>query len=73
MRPIEAPPSLAQSVADQIREDMARETVTAFIDQLRANAKIEKFNIDGGKPEAQPAKPAAPPTPGAAAPATPPK
>jgi peptidyl-prolyl cis-trans isomerase C len=60
----QAPAPAFEDLADQIREDMARETVTAFIDQLRSTAKIEKFNIDGGKPEAQPAKPAAPPTPG---------
>ena len=69
----QAPAPAFEELADKIREDMARETVTSFIDQLRSTAKIEKFNIDGGKPEAQPAKPAAPPTPGAAAPATPPK
>ena len=69
----QAPAPAFEELADQIREDMARETVTSFIDQLRSTAKIEKFNIDGGKPEAQPAKPVAPPTPGAAAPAAPPK
>ena len=51
-----------------------RETVTAFLDQLRSSAKIEKFNIDGSKADAggrpQPATPAAPGTP---APALPPR
>ena len=42
----------------------------AFLDQLRSTAKIEKFNIDGSKPEPKPATPA---TPAAPAPATPPK
>ena len=54
---------------------MAREAVTAQLDQLRSGAKIEKFNMDGSKVEAAPAKPAAPATPApppAAAPATPP-
>ena len=69
----QAPAPGFEDVADQIREDMAREVVTSYIDQLRSTAKIEKFNIDGGKPEAQPAKPATPPTPGAPAPAAPPK
>jgi peptidyl-prolyl cis-trans isomerase C len=57
-------------MSDQIREEIARETVMHFIDQLRSTAKIEKLNIDGSKPEAQPAKPAAPATP---APPAPPK
>jgi peptidyl-prolyl cis-trans isomerase C len=64
-----APPSF-EEMADQLREEMAREVVTAQLDQLRAGAKIEKFNMEGGKPEAQPATPAKPPT---AAPAQPSK
>jgi peptidyl-prolyl cis-trans isomerase C len=72
-----APPPAFEELADQLREEMAREAVTAQLDQLRSGAKIEKFNIDGSKAEAAPAKPAAPaapPTPGrppAAAPAAP--
>jgi peptidyl-prolyl cis-trans isomerase C len=66
----QAPPPAFEELAEQIREDLARETVTAFIDQLRAGAKIEKFNIDGSKPDPAAAKPA---TPSAPAPATPPK
>jgi peptidyl-prolyl cis-trans isomerase C len=52
--------------------------VTAQLDQLRSGAKIEKFNMDGSKVEAAPAKPAAPAAPAApgrppaAAPTTPP-
>ena len=65
-----APPPAFEELADQLREEMAREVVTAQLDQLRSGAKIEKFAIDGGKPEAQPAKPATPPAP--AAPARPP-
>jgi peptidyl-prolyl cis-trans isomerase C len=61
-----APPPAFEELADQLREEMAREAVTAQLDQLRSGAKIEKFNIDGSKAEAAPAKPAAP-----AAPATP--
>jgi peptidyl-prolyl cis-trans isomerase C len=64
-----APPPF-EELADQLREEMAREVVQAQIDQLRANAKIEKFNMEGGKPDAAPAKPAGPATP--AAPAAPP-
>ncbi|MCW5737253.1 MAG: peptidylprolyl isomerase [Enhydrobacter sp.] len=75
----QAPPPTFDEMAEQIREDLARETVTSYIDQLRAGAKIEKFNIDGSKPApaaakpavspAAPAAPAAPPAP----PASPPK
>ena len=70
-----APPPAFEELADQLREEMAREAVTAQLDQLRSGAKIEKFNMDGSKVEAAPAKPAAPGTPAsppAAAPATPP-
>jgi peptidyl-prolyl cis-trans isomerase C len=57
---------------DQLREELARETVTSLLDTLRASAKIEKFNIDGSKVDpAAPAKPAAPAVPARpAAPAT---
>jgi peptidyl-prolyl cis-trans isomerase C len=54
-------------LAEQIREELARETVTGLLDQLRAGAKIEKFNIDGSKPDPAAAKPPA------AAPAAPQK
>ena len=66
----QAPPPTFEELSDQIREERARETVTQIIDQLRAGAKIEKFNIDGSKAEPQAAKPA---TPAAPAPAAPPK
>lgn len=62
-----APPPAFEELADQLREEMAREAVTAQLDQLRSGAKIEKFNIDGSKAESAPAKPATPP----ATPATP--
>jgi peptidyl-prolyl cis-trans isomerase C len=65
-----APPPAFEELADQLREEMAREVVTAQLDQLRAGAKIEKFNIDGGKPEPAPSKPAQPAAP--AAPVRPP-
>jgi peptidyl-prolyl cis-trans isomerase C len=59
-------------MADQLREEMAREAVTAQLDQMRSGAKIEKFAMDGTKPDAAPAaKPAAPAAP-ANRPATPP-
>lgn len=69
-----APPPAYEELADQLREEMAREAVTAQLDLLRSSAKIEKFNIDGSKPEPVAAKPAAPAPakPPAAAPATPP-
>lgn len=60
-----APPTFEES-AEQLREDLAREAVTQFIDQLRSNAKIEKFAMDGSKPEPKPATPpAATPAPAA--------
>lgn len=65
----QAPPPAFEELANQLREELARETVTTMLDQLRANAKIEKFNIDGSKPDA-PAKP--PATPAPARPAAPP-
>lgn len=70
-----APPPAYEELAEQLREEMAREAVTAELDLLRSRAKIEKFNIDGSKPEpvaVKPATPAAPARPPAAAPATPP-
>jgi peptidyl-prolyl cis-trans isomerase C len=71
-----APPPAFEEMADQLREEMAREAITAQLDQLRSGAKIEKFAMDGSKPEAAPAaKPTAPAAPAAkppaAAPATP--
>ena len=71
----QAPPPTFDELSDQIREELARETVTQIIDQLRAGAKIEKFNIDGSKAEPQAAKPAVPgaPAPAVPPPATPPK
>jgi peptidyl-prolyl cis-trans isomerase C len=64
-----APPPAYEELAEQLRDEMAREAVTAQLDLLRSGAKIEKFNIDGSKPDpvAKPATPAKPP-----APATPP-
>ncbi|OFX00813.1 MAG: hypothetical protein A3D94_15670 [Alphaproteobacteria bacterium RIFCSPHIGHO2_12_FULL_66_14] len=64
-----APPPAYEELAEQLREEMAREAVTAELDLLRSRAKIEKFNIDGSKPEPAPAKPA---TPAAPPPAKPP-
>jgi peptidyl-prolyl cis-trans isomerase C len=51
---------------------MAREAVTAQLDLMRSGAKIEKFNIDGSKPDVTPAKPATPAATPAKPPATPP-
>ena len=65
-----SPPPTFEELSDALREELARETVSHFLDQLRSTAKIEKFNIDGGKVEAKPAAPSAPPT-GAPAPALP--
>ena len=67
-----APPPAYEELVDQLREEMAREAVTAQLDLMRSGAKIEKFNIDGSKPDVAPAQPATPAKPPAAAPATPP-
>jgi peptidyl-prolyl cis-trans isomerase C len=68
----QAPPPSFDELSEQIREELARETVTAMLAQLRTGAKIEKFNIDGSKPQPA-AAPATPSVPGAtpAKPATP--
>ncbi len=71
-----APPPSYEEMADALREEMAREVITGQLDQLRSGAKVEKFAMDGSKPEAKPAAPAAPGAPAAkpaapAAPATP--
>jgi peptidyl-prolyl cis-trans isomerase C len=66
----QAPPPSFEELSDQLRDELARETVSGFLDQLRSTAKIEKFNIDGSKVEAKPAAPAAPAA-GAPAPALP--
>ncbi len=70
----QAPPPTFDEVAYQIRAELARETVTQILDQLRAGAKIDKFNIDGSNPYPQAAKAPAPaePDPAATAPAAPP-
>jgi len=70
-----APPPALEELSDQIREELAREAVTAQLDKIRAGSKIEKFNMDGTKVEAAPAAPAAPAATPAkpAAPAQPPK
>ena len=73
-----APPPALEELSEQIREELAREAVTAQLDKIRAGSKIEKFNMDGTKVEAAPATPAAPTAPAAtpakpATPATPPK
>ena len=60
-----APPPSFEELSAQIHQDLARETVTAMLNKLRADAKIEKFNIDGSAPApaAPAAKPAKPETP----------
>ena len=70
-----APPPALEELSEQIREELAREAVTAQLDKIRAGSKIEKFNIDGTKVEAAPAAPAAPAATPAkpATPAAPPK
>jgi peptidyl-prolyl cis-trans isomerase C len=67
----QAPPPAFEEMQDQLREELARETVTAMLDQLRASAKIDKFNIDGSKVDPAAAKPAPAPAKPATAPASP--
>lgn len=67
-----APPPALEELSEQIREELAREAVTAQLDKIRAGSKIEKFNMDGTKVEAAPAAPAATPAK-PATPAQPPK
>jgi peptidyl-prolyl cis-trans isomerase C len=66
-----APPPSFEEMAEQIREELAREAMTGMLDQLRSAAKIEKFNLDGSKVDPAAAKP--PAAGGPAAPAQPPK
>jgi peptidyl-prolyl cis-trans isomerase C len=65
----QAPPPSFDELQQQIREELGREAISHFFDQLRSTAKIEKFNMDGSKVEAKPAPPPAPS--GAPAPALP--
>lgn len=68
-----APPPALEELAEQIREELAREAVTNRLDKMRSTAKVEKFNMDGSKTEAAPAAaPAKPAAPAPAKPATPP-
>lgn len=67
----QAPPPAFEEMQDQLRDEMAREVVSAQIDQLRSGAKIEKFAMDGSKPDAAPAKPPAAPNRPAGAPTAP--
>ena len=69
----QAPPPAFEEMQDQLREELAREAVTAMLDQLRASAKIDKFNMDGSKVDPAAAKPApAKPATAPASPAPPP-
>lgn len=58
-----APPPKFEEVEDQLRSDMSREIVTAMLDDLHKNAKIERFNMDGSKVVDAPKPPAATPAP----------
>lgn len=44
-----APPSFEDSV-EKLRADAAQEAGSAYVERLRAKAKIERFAIDGSKP-----------------------
>jgi len=70
-----APPPSFEELSEQLREELARETVTGLLDQLRANAKIEKFKMDGSKQDAaeKPGGAAAVPSAPAGGAANPPK
>ena len=66
----QAPPPAFEELAEPLKEELARETVTALLDQLRSASKIEKFTMDGSKPE-PPATPVTPGTPARPTPAPP--
>jgi peptidyl-prolyl cis-trans isomerase C len=66
-----APPPAFEEMAEQLREEMAREVITAQLDKLRSGSKIEKFTMDGSKPDAPAAKPPAAPNRPAGAPTAP--
>lgn len=44
------PPSFEDSV-EELRSEAAQEAGTAYVEKLRAKAKIERFNLDGSKPK----------------------
>ncbi len=68
-----APPPPFEEVAQAIRQQMLEGEVQAAVDRARAEARIERFNLDGSAPRptdtAEPPAPAAPARPGAPAPA----
>lgn len=43
-----------EETAPQLRQEMAREIVTALVEDLRSDAEIERFNLDGSPMEAEP-------------------
>jgi peptidyl-prolyl cis-trans isomerase C len=58
-----------QEKEQEVRQEVAKEIVTALLEQVRTGAKIERFNLDGTPVEAAPAAPAGA-APAAPAPAT---
>ncbi len=64
------PQPTLEDVKPQLEQALAKDIVTALVEELRGKAKIETFQIDGSPmPKEEPA--AAPATPAPAAPATP--
>ncbi len=49
-----------QEKEQEVRQEVAKEIVTALLGKVRSDAKIERFNLDGTPIEAAPAAPAAP-------------
>ena len=47
-----------EDAEQQLRQDVAREIVTSMVDDLRADAEIERFNLDGSPMEIAPEQPA---------------
>ena len=62
-----AEPTFAES-EPQLRQDLAREIVTALVADLREDAEIERFNLDGTPMEVEPEAGAVAPEAGDAAP-----
>ena len=55
-----APPPTMEEARSQVVSLLQRELIDQKVKELRTGAKIETFNLDGSKPSAAPAAPAAP-------------
>jgi len=51
-----APPPEFEASKDELRQQVARDTITAMVEKLRSNAKVEQFDMDGNPRPEQPKK-----------------